>query len=244
MLERAIRAATVSVHEYYRLSAELEHPGEKGGLREIFVNQLIRPFVPHQFGIGSGVVIDAKKRQSRQSDLIIYDRRLLPPIFLTEGRGIFPIDSVLAVVEVKSRLKASYLKSCIAAARRISPASTKNPKGMVIETPGRLEGDRGQPQTYYPHYAIFAYESSAKKADEGRRLEKRDPNGGEYVSLIGVLNKGVWQYDRENLEWKAFIDEDMGNNSEWFLLLLLNKLVDTANSRGDYRLEPWLKHEA
>ncbi len=110
MLQETIEIATRRMDSLYRLMADIEHEGEKGIFRELFVTQLIHPLLPMQFEIGSGIVMDKDRKQSRQCDVIIYDRRLLPPILVAGGRGIFPIDSVLAVLEVKSCLKADDYK--------------------------------------------------------------------------------------------------------------------------------------
>jgi hypothetical protein len=101
MLIKSISTYTTNMKNLYELSGGVEHDGEKGAFREFFLTQLIRPLIPYHFGVGSGVIQDSIGTQSRQTDVVIYDRRLLPPIFLAGDRGIFPIDSVLCVIEVQ-----------------------------------------------------------------------------------------------------------------------------------------------
>lgn len=47
--------------------------------------------------------------ESKQNDLIIYDNRLLPPFLFSGECNIFPIESVVATIEVKSFLNLQAL---------------------------------------------------------------------------------------------------------------------------------------
>jgi hypothetical protein len=38
-------------------------------------------------------------------DIIIYDKRVLPPLIKNQNLGLYPIESVLAIIEVKSNLR-------------------------------------------------------------------------------------------------------------------------------------------
>jgi len=237
ILRETIMAATKNMCALYELSGGIQHDGEKGAFREFFVAQLIRPLMPSHFGVGAGVVASSTGEQSHQTDVIIYDRRLSPPILLAGDRGIFPVDSVLAVIEVKSMIKATDYKALIEAARCFCPPSPSNPTGLPIVTPGRLRGEKGRPRAIWPLYAVLAYKADADR-DEIERLEAQVPGGSKYIKLIGVLNKGVWGFS-EGFE-NPHLDKDVGKNSVKFLTLLLNRLEETSESRGRYRLQDWL----
>ena len=90
--------------------ANIAHPGFKGELREIVIRDLFYPLLPSDVGVGTGVIISADNRQSRQQDVVIFDRRILPPILLEKSRGMFPIESVLYAIEVKSKMTADEIK--------------------------------------------------------------------------------------------------------------------------------------
>lgn len=232
MLRLAVEAHTKHALELYELSGGVAHDAEKGAFREFFLSGLLRPLLPDHFAVGSGVVVDGEERQGAQTDIIVYDKRLLPPILLAGERGLFPIDSVLAVVEVKSTLRAGDYDQVVAASRRLSPNSVANPDGMRIMTPGR-----GTDQTtLYPLCALFAYRSDAAM-DEVERLEARCPEGHDLVRLICVVDKGVWVRSEQR---ERHVSADPLQNSRIFLLQLLNRLEETARSRGDYRLQDWL----
>jgi len=236
MFREAIIIATENMQKLYELSGGVEHDGEKGAFREFFITRLIRPIMPPHFGIGSGIVMDADNVQSKQSDVIIYDQRLFPPILVAGDRGIFPIDSVLAVIEVKSCLKATDYISLESAARRISPRNSSNPEGLHISTPAITKDG----MTHYPVYAVFAYTSDAKKKDEVNRLEEEIPNRSGFIRIICVLDKGIWSYREEEEKYVKHSDIDAGKISVRFLFKLLDDIEEVAEERGKYRLRDWL----
>ena len=89
---------------------KISHPGILGEIREILVRELFRPLLPPNIGVGTGKLVDYKDTLSRQTDIILFDRSLAPPMMLNEHLGIFPIDSCLCVIEVKSTLTLAQLK--------------------------------------------------------------------------------------------------------------------------------------
>ena len=92
--------------------SRMSHNLTKGELRELFVSDLLNHFLADQYGIGSGIIINQAGLQSKQTDIIIYDKRIIPPFILHQSLGVFPVESVLAVIEVKTNLtKDAILKT-------------------------------------------------------------------------------------------------------------------------------------
>ncbi|MEX0966102.1 MAG: DUF6602 domain-containing protein [Bacteroidia bacterium] len=83
---------------------ELRHKLNKGEIRELFLNELLSNFITEQFGIGTGIIVDSYGNQSHQIDVILYDNRILPPMIKNSNLGVYPLESVLAVIEVKSSI--------------------------------------------------------------------------------------------------------------------------------------------
>ena len=52
---------------------DLPHDGERGGIRERRVADLLRSILPKRFGIGTGHIIDSQNGSSKQTDIVIYD---------------------------------------------------------------------------------------------------------------------------------------------------------------------------
>lgn len=142
-LRKIVDARIKHMGELYELAGGIEHDGEKGAFREFFVHELLRPLLPGHFGVGAGVVTDALgQRQSPQVDVIVYDRRRMPPLMLAGSSGIYPIDSVVAVCEVKSQLKATHYEQIGRAARHFVPPTT-DPLGLQMAR----SSAEGQPVT-------------------------------------------------------------------------------------------------
>ncbi len=79
-------------------------------MKELFLNDLLLNFITDQFGIGSGVIVDAYGNESKQTDIIVYDKRILPPIIKNSNLGTYPLESVLAIIEVKSTISRKVIE--------------------------------------------------------------------------------------------------------------------------------------
>jgi hypothetical protein len=89
----------------------LEHSGVKGAIREVLMADLFRPLLPADIGVATGVLISAiDQRQSGQQDIIVFNKRILPPILFEQGPAIVPVESALVSIEVKSKLTATELQ--------------------------------------------------------------------------------------------------------------------------------------
>ena len=108
------------IYDYKNLSRQifvddegiLIHSGEFGVYREKIVKTLIEPFLPSRLAIGSGFIITSDDKISTQCDLIIYDKDNTP-IIESEEQRFFPIENVVGVIEVKSKLTKSTLKKAL-----------------------------------------------------------------------------------------------------------------------------------
>lgn len=108
------------IYDYKNLSRQifldekgnLIHSGEFGVYREKIVKDLIEPFLPSRLAVGSGFIITSNDKISTQCDLIIYDKDNTPLIESDEQR-FFPIETVVGVIEVKSKLTKATLKEAL-----------------------------------------------------------------------------------------------------------------------------------
>jgi hypothetical protein len=81
----------------------IRHPGEVGRARENVLREFLVSFCPRGFEFGTGFVFDAAGNMSRQQDIVIY-RNSYQPVFNVGGIQNFPVECVVAVIEVKSSL--------------------------------------------------------------------------------------------------------------------------------------------
>ncbi len=143
-LESRISSALVEAQNCSRIA----HPGMVGRIRQIMVENLLKPLLPEGFHIGAGKITDAKGNLSSETDVIIYDRRSIPPVLYDEKEGVFPVETVHYSIEIKSRLTAAELVD-----------SVKN--GIRL---------RSLFQGHFPHSAIFAFESDLTSSTEAERI--------------------------------------------------------------------------
>ena len=90
--------------ELYTNNEKLIHPGEFGSERERICKNLISQFVSNEFSFSSGFIIDSCGSISTQCDLIIYDASNSKFLQDESQQRFFPIESVVAVGEIKSIL--------------------------------------------------------------------------------------------------------------------------------------------
>ena len=65
------------------------------------------------------IVVNQKGEQSDQTDIILYDNRILPPFIKQQHIGVYPAESVLGAIEVKSHLTKTALLEAEASAKRL-----------------------------------------------------------------------------------------------------------------------------
>lgn len=237
MHEDIYRARIVELRAMFLATKSILHKGEKGSLREAFLINLIQQFLPGNYGIGSGLVIDKFGRQSVQVDIIIYDKRGMPPIVEAAGRGVYPIDSVVRVVEVKSDMRKSSLDQFAELIKCFDP---NNANGLKVASSGRLSNGR----SYYPVCAMFGFGSSYKGfADEC----EANPVISGSSSLICLDGVGLWTHNPGYPEkyqlpysgrYMTFDDDTQG--LRLFIGLLLDQIEASSQSRSGYRPLDWL----
>jgi hypothetical protein len=89
----------------------VQHKAEKGRIVESVVKTALRAILPGRFSIGTGFIISSGGQSSTQLDLVIYDAFYNSPIVLERGTGLFPVECVYGLVEVKSRLDQNEIDS-------------------------------------------------------------------------------------------------------------------------------------
>jgi hypothetical protein len=162
-------------------ATELRHHGFRGRAREIFVRDLLTPFLSPNIGTCTGVVVDSDGGNSRQIDVIVYDKNLIPSLMFTGEEGIVPIESVLATVEIKSRLTKGELVTSIRNAHSIKDRRAKYQEIMMAI-----------PEKSSPLCCLFAFSSDLTPEKELSRLESavsevnNETDQKVYVPLSGV----------------------------------------------------------
>ncbi|WP_437309490.1 DUF6602 domain-containing protein [Sorangium sp. So ce388] len=166
--------------------ATLAHAGEKGRVREVLLRQMFRPLLPADLGVGTGFIVAADGRESTQQDIVLYDRSVLPPALYDQEVGLFPIESVLYTIEVKSVLTRQELLGAHDAAEALAqyPLLGKDAKPIS-------NGPR-------PISVLFALGSnlSSDGKTEAARYDELRGNGAPRLSAICIAGRGYWWFDK------------------------------------------------
>jgi hypothetical protein len=111
-IDNFIKSFVIDSRSIFYKDDILIHPGEYGKYRENTLKDLLKILIPTDFKINDGFVITAKDEVSTQCDIVIYNSSELP--FLNDGISQFyPIESVLAIGEVKSDLDKKRFKEAL-----------------------------------------------------------------------------------------------------------------------------------
>jgi hypothetical protein len=114
-----------------RLDAEVEvlnrlvpHRGEQGRANEITLYNLLSSLLPSNVGVGSGIVIDHEGTCSNQIDIVIFDKASQPQILAQTTQMLFPVETVLMAIEVKTTLSEDEVATCAQAKTQLDQLSS------------------------------------------------------------------------------------------------------------------------
>lgn len=107
------------------IRAAINHSGEKGRSVEHYIMELIRDFLPSEYGLDTGFIMyhtsieDNKIDISSQIDIIIYDALRSGPIMNLGSCRVYPIESVYGYIEVKTSIGSTKLKECVEQSKKL-----------------------------------------------------------------------------------------------------------------------------
>ncbi len=136
----------VSQRVFYDEDRErLIHTGEFGMFREAICKEFLRFFIPMRLDINQGFLINTANKVSTQCDIVVYDSSVTPLIQAGDRQRFFPVETVCAVGEVKSKLDRAGLKEALNKLARTKKLAeyVKNPSVIRREAEGQY-----MPSTY------------------------------------------------------------------------------------------------
>ena len=112
LLKERMNAFGATLEANFTSSTIVTHTNVKGDIRARTIAEELRKNLPGTFEIAFNcIAIDFKWKQSWELDIVIYNKLLNNPLFSTWGSDdknlILPIEAVLSVIEVKSKLNAT-----------------------------------------------------------------------------------------------------------------------------------------
>lgn len=201
--------------------AGVNHKLSKGEIREVFASELLRFFLPEHLGIGSGIIINQASKQSNQTDIIIFDKRIFPAILGNQRIGIYPIEAVIGVMEVKSSCGVSGLRKCQKDFKHLHDnIQNKDAQYRDKDDISVLKG-----------FICFNPKGFTKK--EFSQLSNNDYSAIDTICIENKFTvkkyKGEWHYEDEKLD----LHEEIKGYICWFsdnLRLISNKRMELVSN--------------
>lgn len=220
LIQKYSTALVRSLIEKIESLSDLDHKLAKGELRELFVADILKQFLTSQFDIGSGIVINQKGEQSRQTDIIIYDRRILPPFIKEQHLGVFPAESVLATIEIKSDLRKSDLLK--------AEDSAKIMLEVIYNPSSSLYKDYN---IFRPICATFGFYGSGIKELNDKIKGKTWLNKNiENLKYVGLINRYSW-IKMNQTGWTGHMVDKTNHETKRFIAVLLDNVRTHAEVR-------------
>jgi hypothetical protein len=167
------------LQEFEHLQTQIKHMGERGREREAVLESFLTKYLPTRYGISTGEIVDSTGKTSHQCDLIIYDHFNCPLLLAGNNIRIFPAESVLAVIEVKSTLSKAELVDATQKIKHLKELQREN-----HPVPGII----------FAYKPIWKKDPIEKIASELQKIYK-DFDSYQFVDLICILNSGVIELD-------------------------------------------------
>lgn len=211
----------------------IHHAGDRGAEREDILEEFLQPLLPESIGIGRGEVRATNGIWSRQEDLILYDKLNCPRLFVGSRSQVFPVESVGAVIEVKTALGSKEIGD---ATKNISEVRKLAKSGMSTKV-GAGSISFGSPTPVLG--CLFAYDLSLNPDTFNEKWVKAQLSlpPEERINLVCVLNRitiihfdnvfHLWDTSNTKLVNSILFFESGQDTLLTFTLCLLRVLAET-----------------
>jgi len=184
--------------------------------------------MPPQFVVGTGQIISAWEQTSGQIDIVIYDRTVVPPVLLDQANGIFPIEAVVATVEVKSILNATELRMAHDAAEKVAAFVHAPPVGMPTHPASHAI------EHVIPFVLAFDTDLSPTGKSELERYESMHSPNDPPLRGLCVVERGFWTFGKT---WS----ENSSSCTQGAVVGMVAALVNACQRVANTRLQPDLR---
>lgn len=184
----------------------LIHSGEFGMLREACARELLKNFLPSIYGVSHGYIVSQNGEVSHQCDMIIYHKNFTPRLHTPEGQKFFPMESVIAIGEIKSKVDRRVLDDAIEKLTRIKimreqievDTAIARRRPAVNRKYSPVNDIRDQVATF-----IMCEEFTCSKTLLSERIKKAWAGSSprHRVNLITAIRGGTCTYSLDNKSW-------------------------------------------
>lgn len=192
MLHQLLAAAEKGMKaKLEEVRASLTHRGNRGASAETILRAFLAVYLPRRLSVSHGEIVDRSLSRSKQADVVVVNEQH-PFTFSSDGEpGLFFIEGVSAVGEVKTVLTSTELKNTFAAARQYKKLNMILPAGaLAVCSPA-------DNKRYYVHppYFLFAFESQLTLESVAALIEEETAScysPGESIDGIFMLDRGYF----------------------------------------------------
>jgi len=186
--------------EFNEIASEINHNLTAGMAREKAIISLLIKYLPKRIGVDSGFVIDASGTESKQIDVVIYDKNN-GVVFEVGGAKYFPCETVLAVGEVKSDISSRVkLEDALNKIKSVKELDRSNKgRNELITGPGiSLKGIKYEPLSNHRDQIfgfIFTGNSMTKESIVQYILDyNKDNDRKNWMNLFCDIDKLLISY--------------------------------------------------
>jgi hypothetical protein len=122
---------------------------EDTAANDAFVRAVLEPFLPENFGVGSGRIVDAFGNQSEHIDIVVYNRDF-PRIGMVGANSAFLYESVLAVFSVRAKFIRKTFFDALNACASLARLETNIDKAVLIKL-AKKNGLKPAPNKKFVH---------------------------------------------------------------------------------------------
>ena len=253
MLKRHMAAVESSLLEISRIPANSGHSLHKGTPREAFIKKFLSEHLSERVAIGTGEIIDYRSKPNEprnQIDIVIF-KRDHPRLDLGGTIQCFFVESVVATIEVKSKLKKSDVRQAMKAALSVKSLEPSAIEGISygFDPPGMLSfvvayDGPAKMSTVMNWLAEIAAELECDYPTMPPSAKERQKFASPAIDGVYVLGRGLVQFDNFPLGFVTDEIREMHPATKWAvihlktgsLLLLFALLTVSATGFGG----PWL----
>ena len=189
---------------------KLPHTGIVGSENELAIAEVLRTFLPQQFGIDvNALIIDRFGRASKEVDLVIFDASR-PRFF----RKVFPVETVYATIEVKTSLGSGEAQDALDNIKSVNSLEFRPALTPYWQTRTAKESIHHYP----PTALVFAYRTNCETFEtfsswfpwsflsEGVKLRDAAPRHPEIRTLtVCALDQGMIRMESTNGHVQRFV---------------------------------------
>jgi hypothetical protein len=221
------------------VSASLRHAGMKGASNEEIIRGFLRHYLPGRYALGQGKIVDFSGKESKQVDIIIFGATNAAPLYVDDINIVIPIESVYAVLEVKTTLVRRALTEAVN--NILSVHSLDMPEEYALVRGGAVSKSR--PRNYYPKGFVLAVDggrstSIASLFKQYVEFVRKQEIGFPVIICCAILNEGYFIDVPGTHGWpsEAYLQEDA---SEDTLLMFFLSLIETLRLMEQRSALPW-----